>query len=54
MRQDGNKTVAQETESDSLKSSQGEVNGGKAARKPVAGPKVSRSNRSGLQFPVGR
>ena len=40
--------------SDSQKSSQGSVKGGKAARKPVAGPKVSRSNRSGLQFPVGR
>ena len=60
--QDANKTL--ETSCDALKSSQasvGSVKGGKggAAKKDVAsktppGPKMSRSNRSGLQFPVGR
>ena len=62
MPQDANKTM--ETSSDGLKSSQGSVRsvkGGKGgavkkggARKLPSGPKMSRSNRSGLQFPVGR
>ena len=62
MPQDANKTLG--TSSEALKSSQGSVGsvkGGKggAAKKGVAsktppGPKMSRSNRSGLQFPVGR
>ena len=46
--------VADET-SDEMEtsSSQGSGKGG-ATRKPQVGPKKSRSNRSGLQFPVGR
>ena len=62
MPQDPNKTL--DTSCDALKSSQasvGSVKGGKGGaakkggdRKTPPGPKMSRSNRSGLQFPVGR